>query len=1065
MISQNTYKYYALMRRFLCTAILALSVLLLQAQSNSCLSFNLATQDGQPGDNICLDVTVKDFTNVGGFQYSIVWDADQLVMTDITNFNLAGLTSTSFNTTAAAWDAGYTAVSWYDTGFDGDTLTDGTAIFSLCFEVLSDPSGGELAVEFSDSPAAMEILDGDNFTELELYSFINGGLSSSDLKIDSLCLTFNGCVGTSEAAPSVSGGQPPYTYDWYDAMGNYVSSEQILPAGTSGLYSLVVTDVDGHTATAISQLGGDSNFNVSNANVMPAGCDGAATGGISLSVAGGSGDYSFSWSTGATDSSIVDVAAGDYSVTVTDNVSTCTTTALFTVPTQELITGHAYECTIFTDQPSTADITTVVWAGGTAPYTFDWSTGYTETADTLSVLAGVADSTAYSVTITSQEGCTAVVDIDAFSCEPTPDEFLTAHSYNCTVFTDQPSVADLTVVVWTGGVPPYTFDWSTGESTASTNSEPYLSTITVPGTGTYYVTITDAVGATHEHGPMTLDCDDTVFPIVTNVGVQCLSDTTAAVTVDISGGVAPYNISWDNGFQDNNIVSSTLSVSSNGTYSYTVTDATGTTYSPPGVIVDCGGTVPVPVQLSVDGAEVNAGDAFCLDLTVADFIDVISMQFSMAWDTGVIHFDTLLVGTALSGYTVESNFNLGATSVGIMSTQWFDPDIQMVTLQDSTILFTICFEAGMDAGVTNVSFTNNPTIIEIANTTAGAMNVNLIAGTVNVLAPEVWPGDTDVNGGVNHFDLLPIGLAFGSAGPPRTDPTTNWEAQYADDWGQTTPASAVDYKHMDTNGDGFVDEEDTLALSLNWGEETNFTGSIPPPDRSFNGSIFVQPDTLLLGAENVFDIILGSDIDPTDPVYGLAFTVVYDTAAVEPGTAYTTFGNSWLGTIDDDMISFHRDRYEDGRIDVALTRTDGLDVAGGGTLGQLHITIQDVIFMRNGNYPLVFDIENIRVIDHLEVEIGVTPQQTTSIIKNAILNTAAPLQQRLQLFPNPTSERLYIRTDAQVERVMLSTLTGQVLTHYGAVNEIDMSQLPAGSYLIRIWTNAGLTTHRVSVVK
>jgi hypothetical protein len=77
---------------------------------------------------------------------------------------------------------------------------------------------------------------------------------------------------------------------------------------------------------------------------------------------------------------------------------------------------------------------------------------------------------------------------------------------------------------------------------------------------------------------------------------------------------------------------------------------------------------------------------------------------------------------------------------------------------------------------------------------------------------EVFPGDTDNDGKVDAFDILPLGVWFGQAGPARASAATAWQAQEAGQW----PSAAA--THADANGDGVVDERDLFPVGLNWGQ-------------------------------------------------------------------------------------------------------------------------------------------------------------------------------------------------------------------------------------------------------
>jgi hypothetical protein len=97
-------------------------------------------------------------------------------------------------------------------------------------------------------------------------------------------------------------------------------------------------------------------------------------------------------------------------------------------------------------------------------------------------------------------------------------------------------------------------------------------------------------------------------------------------------------------------------------------------------------------------------------------------------------------------------------------------------------------------------------------------NLCTTTDTVNVIASTscVYPGDADYNGITDNDDLLPIGLAYDSIGPLRSNANIVWIGQYANDWSDTTLLN-INRKHADCNGDGIVNANDTLAIVQNWG--------------------------------------------------------------------------------------------------------------------------------------------------------------------------------------------------------------------------------------------------------
>jgi gliding motility-associated-like protein len=112
-------------------------------------NFNLPEVNSLPGQTVCLPLTVNNFDNILGFQFSINFDPSVVSFLGTLNFvsPLQGLTIGSLGNPTSD---GSITVNWNTPGSGaGMTLDDGTAITQLCFQVLGNSSS---ALVFSDSP-------------------------------------------------------------------------------------------------------------------------------------------------------------------------------------------------------------------------------------------------------------------------------------------------------------------------------------------------------------------------------------------------------------------------------------------------------------------------------------------------------------------------------------------------------------------------------------------------------------------------------------------------------------------------------------------------------------------------------------------------------------------------------------------------------------------------------------------------------------------------------------------------------------------------------------------------
>ncbi|MEQ1747329.1 MAG: cohesin domain-containing protein, partial [Saprospiraceae bacterium] len=122
-----------------------------------------SSASGQTGQQVTIDVTVQDFADVSGLQFSMQWDPavaslDQFA--GVTNLNpaLPLLTDLSFNTAQAA--AGKLSVCWWTDLIAGpQALPNNTVLFSLTFTLVG-PSGSSTPVAFVQTPTKFEVVNG-----------------------------------------------------------------------------------------------------------------------------------------------------------------------------------------------------------------------------------------------------------------------------------------------------------------------------------------------------------------------------------------------------------------------------------------------------------------------------------------------------------------------------------------------------------------------------------------------------------------------------------------------------------------------------------------------------------------------------------------------------------------------------------------------------------------------------------------------------------------------------------------------------------------------------------------
>jgi len=273
-------------------------------------------------------------------------------------------------------------------------------------------------------------------------------------------------------------------------------------------------------------------------------CFGGNNGTATASASGGSAPYTYLWSNGQTSASLTGLAAGTYTVTVTD-LKSCTKTSSTTItqPTVLVANTSSTDVSCFGGNNGTA---TASASGGTAPYTYLWSNGAT-----TSTITGLP-AAVYNVTVTDANDCTAT----ATATVDQPDALSVAGSgtdVGCFGGTNGSATATPT-----GGTAQYTYLWSNGETTSA------ISGLTAAA---YSVTVTDANDCTAT-ATATVDQPTALSVSGSGTDVSCFGGTNGTATAMPTGGTAPYTYSWSNGETTSTITGLPAAV-----YNVTVTDA------------------------------------------------------------------------------------------------------------------------------------------------------------------------------------------------------------------------------------------------------------------------------------------------------------------------------------------------------------------------------------------------------------------------------------------------------------------------------------------------------------
>jgi gliding motility-associated-like protein len=476
---------------------------------------------------------------------------------------------------------GYIPLTWYDQtwdllGFVQDTVFPGTWLFPLpeldinitgqdvlCFgdtsgviSVTAINSTGPFTWEYSWGSINTHMGPTDQITVPSGYYYItlsdvygctiDGEMNISDDNPPLLSNLYEDdvlCAGepTGNLYSYVTGGVPPYTYDWQPS-----GRTEANPIGVyAGMHYLTITDAVGceHEDSVFIDEPDEPMAMTSEAGMVS--CFGYYDGYIDITVTGGTPPYYYLWSNGQMTQDLINIPVGAYTVTILDSHQ-CDIINSFVITEPEPLELLTYTQNILCYGDNTGAVDLIV-TGGTPPYSYEWSNG-SSSQDLTSLYAGI-----FIVTVTDANNCVNYTMVQIQQPDLPLHGDITPTHVRC--FGEGNGVADLNVF---GGTPPYFFNWSNGEI-----SEDIFDLVP----GIYSVTINDINNCLASDTVQIFQSDSPLTGMISGTNVTCNGGENGNIYITAAGGRPPYHYDWSNGsWQEDQIGVAA------GNYSVTVTD-------------------------------------------------------------------------------------------------------------------------------------------------------------------------------------------------------------------------------------------------------------------------------------------------------------------------------------------------------------------------------------------------------------------------------------------------------------------------------------------------------------
>ncbi len=688
----------------------------------------IASQETAPnGSQVCVDFSVANFDCIVSAQFSIHFNQNIIQYQTTQNYGLPSLTSASFGPSGVS--SGTLVFSWYDDTTEGVTVPDGTVIFQVCFNVIGN-TGQSSPITFNGIPSTIETID---CNDIELIpAFVSGSVTVGDncggaVTISNNTVTNVACNGQANGAIdiTVTGGNGSYAYQWKkDSNPAVFATTQDISGLSPGTYSVTVTSCGGQETASgsyqVTQPNAPLGATFQITNIV---CFGESSGVINAIPSGGTpagsgcSGLTYSWSNGKTTQNITGLAAGSYTVTITDcNGCQYISDALVvtTPPTAFSALATAIPVKCFGANDGSIVITA---SNGVSPYEYQLGNDPWQSTNTFANLAAGN----YTVRARDAYGCvkTSNLIVSSPSGITVASNAINATSGNC----DGSITTTVSGGTPGGAAPGYTFSWSgpSGPLPAGTGANP---TNLCPGT--YCVTVTDFNGCVKTKCQI-VSAPLAIAPIKKDA---CFETCDGEIDLNVTGGIPPYTYQWSAaGLSGGN-----LTGLCSGSYTVTVTSsATGQNQTVTINISQANSIPDIANYVLTDPTSSSVCDGSVVINTSAGGFGA---PFSYSWSNNQ-------TGNEATGLCDETTYTVTVSDKnGCTNTASFTPDFVLVPIQyqitstsscDNTNNGTLTVQV-TTGGVAPYSFAiSGPQNASVANNLDGAHTfTNLLPGTYTV---------------------------------------------------------------------------------------------------------------------------------------------------------------------------------------------------------------------------------------------------------------------------------------------------------------------------------------------